>query len=776
MSSIPSQEGSTPLAPVTPGVDPTIAKKRYSGKPPPPTLDDQIAGLQEQIKTLEGQIKTAQKEIKQWTREAVKELKDISPESLGVYKSTAETWVKDETASSAKRFQNKYNLKLQNILADPEVKDKNAACQRMERDILRSARLEVCALGKQMKALEVQKEIETLVHQLEEAPAQSDQKFKLQGKLKAKEIEKRQLDGSAQEFHARAEVRGMTPSERRSAVEGINKSNSSWADLDKRKDGLIEKLKGAGCDRQVIFSSQALSTIQKDIITIENFIKGTSGLAGFKEEVEQLANDIRALHLKGQEVGTLQGVSNKPIKRAWKNAKEDLAVAFSLKKEAVQKKWQTFKENTSLKRAAEKTTKLQQSEIQRSSQLNETLFTDVNWCLSMAEKKQRSLDLSTVMVSQFPREKYADKLKDTVNIEAQAEMLMKEIAAITINALESIPAIEVNPNETMGEAPQGLVANNYPLRLPADAVDEEKKTITLALQGKEETIQLQTSTFLKPIVNEQGDVVSYEIFSEKSEDCIYDSCSVISRKGYHIMAVADGSGLNEGVGEVAKTASKVAVEQANVCLEKYLENGGKITLRNVGAALVYGIRAAQEKITTHEADKLSTTLHLSAIIDGYVVTASIGDGEGIVFPKEGTPCALNQGARGSASIIDSGGAISTNGKTDLRDFHLSVRKLNPGDVVVIGSDGLMDGMATHVSTKANPEIQGQQVEKMDRLKKIILEGEKTPEEINKALMVAVEENTKPQKVKELMANPTSRPDLVGGKSDHVTTVTYRYNV
>lgn len=666
------------------------------------------------------------KQVDAWTKDLRTSLDTSTPKFIKASLESRLTSSPPPTADERREVQYKLRIlksyEQHQVDKNPKLeKARNAEIEKCAKEEIRRQTLELCAAGKRTKMQALEMQIKQFTS--DTTPAGRKQREKLQKR-------RNQLELQATRLEVRAELRGMLPA----------KLNTTLATNQQRAvddDTEVEKKLKSRCDaawRKAPHQQEPLEDTFLGKICVLITIQSKGKMkddAAWNAEVTHLS---KLSHVINQEKGKARKFSKKGrIGQAVARATEDLAIAFA-SKESIRKGWPARK------------TRIQET----TSQLSQ-------------------LNRGEVVTSTFP-----STLKNSLSTRVESRVVMTQ-------AIQSIPNITVDLKEKIGLSPVSKTINNYGLRLPCDSVVIAAEGNKIKVDGTE--YPLEQGVSLHPI--EVYDSLHYDIFPDciSAENC--DASNVVSGTQYHVIAVADGASISKQAKLSAQEASSTGSREVERILQGKIQQGtGTVTLQDVGGALVEGMLKAQEQISIMESEAYggSTTLHLSVIIGGYIVTASIGDCQAFNVHQDGTVTELNPGVRSNASgVRESCGSITyttymdgvEEGSFDLGNFHMSVQKLQGGDRISIVSDGVTDGLSSSIPTEMDPETQEQWSEKVSTMGRILCTKTLLEDAAN-GLMDQVGQNTSERKKFILTGGKVGRE--TGGKPDHVTAVFYEHPV
>jgi serine/threonine protein phosphatase PrpC/predicted nucleic acid-binding Zn-ribbon protein len=168
-----------------------------------------------------------------------------------------------------------------------------------------------------------------------------------------------------------------------------------------------------------------------------------------------------------------------------------------------------------------------------------------------------------------------------------------------------------------------------------------------------------------------------------------DSFGTTFGKGWELSIVADGSSL--------QPSSRIAADKAKVAFQasmnEQLNTGNIKTVQDVGRAVLKALDAAQDESNNNASGKTTFTMSFIFKVKGgekMALVAGVGDSPAALRKKDGKVQLLTPGMRDyTTGPNDSGGQMGADGLKSNNLFMTAVR-LEEGDALVLGSDGMFD--------------------------------------------------------------------------------------
>lgn len=260
-----------------------------------------------------------------------------------------------------------------------------------------------------------------------------------------------------------------------------------------------------------------------------------------------------------------------------------------------------------------------------------------------------------------------------------------------------------------------------------------------------------------------------------------------------VATICDGCGWGETSKQAAETAAATTLRYTN----KRLKN--RLTLRQIAEIQLEALSKAHKAIIGENKDVsscgLTTILHLS-IVDGYLIAISLGDCRlFIIRSPSDTRCKectdLTARSRdGSIDASDPGGklgpGLTLEGELvpELNNLSVHVAYLNPGDIVIVASDGLGDlldptllnepptlfGLPEHKWDKTLPAHKEKLKMAAENKMLQLIDGKNTVEEISEAIDAYAAGMVKKYLVNLICTPPKSKfgmsKEEFPGKPDH----------
>ncbi len=307
----------------------------------------------------------------------------------------------------------------------------------------------------------------------------------------------------------------------------------------------------------------------------------------------------------------------------------------------------------------------------------------------------------------------------TREIKAAKEACLKDLRVVInfsiSDMLSEVPVIPISVKDTVARSSAQIVdSNNYGMRVDPGT----KLTVTrtgdnsYSLSFTENGIQRKVDNCLyksnfeichEPL-DEQGQPARVTLAIQPGETveiaqsglhimptaktAIYCDAACASKEptGAQVMTFCDGCGQEAA----ARVAAQIVSTQMQAHLEKSLASGQVTNLREVASKMCDGMRAAQKEMK----DNGTTTFTQVAVVSGYAVILANGDSKTFVKRGDGTVVDVTGGSRGNVNdASDPGGRIGKVGgeeEHDYRGLSCYVYKLQPGDQLLVCSDGIHD--------------------------------------------------------------------------------------
>lgn len=393
--------------------------------------------------------------------------------------------------------------------------------------------------------------------------------------------------------------------------------------------------------------------------------------------------------------------------------------------------------------------------------------------------------------------------KTRIERKIMEESIREHLTTIRRTLIEQIPPSRLDLTKPVGEIGKFFDNNNYLISLQSNpdewSYDPVNRLLTVG--GKQVPIDTEglhvTETFINP------SVVETEINCD-------DGVAVTTESSrFAILSFNDGNGWGGRSRRAAVNTNRIVTDFLRQELEQ-LASRGSVTHRQIIEAHDRALFLAAEELsrTTVTADidphlmTGTTCPQVLTVAGNYVHLSSIGDSKAFIISADlDTIREPSEGNRGGVDPTDPGGRIGE--EVDARNYFHSLTMLNPGDSVIVCSDGIHDnldpetlGLTPRDVNSAldtdhwddnNPAHQAERNTFMrTKLQQVLKEyktekgihGPLSSEQINEALNSFVQRTTLMHKIW-MIEHPTERVpeghELIG-KLDHAGMIVYQHPV
>lgn len=268
--------------------------------------------------------------------------------------------------------------------------------------------------------------------------------------------------------------------------------------------------------------------------------------------------------------------------------------------------------------------------------------------------------------------------------------------------LSNVPDLKVNAAIKTKLQFHTSLYNNY--GLPLDTSPKLGEDKILSIQARDTTYRIPVDkglfrTFSQVRLHYKPE--TRQLFSSIGPMTMCDAIALPNPESQNplVASLCDGCGWGETSKQAAETAAATSLRYTNKRLKKHL------TLRLIAEIQLEALSKAHKAIIGESKDATScgmtTILHLS-IVDSYLVAVSLGDCRLFIIRSSSDPGSMEcidltaRSRDGSVDASDPGGRLGPELTLEgelipqLNNLSLHAAYLNPGDIVIVASDGLGD--------------------------------------------------------------------------------------
>lgn len=277
--------------------------------------------------------------------------------------------------------------------------------------------------------------------------------------------------------------------------------------------------------------------------------------------------------------------------------------------------------------------------------------------------------------------------------------------AVRTSLIEQIPAIRIDLTKRVGGVAQVFENNNYLLKLDQKEITYDPTPTARTITYEGQTIDVPDHVLI-PEKDEKGE---NNPLSEKyinpsgpggSINCDHGLAAIVGDHEFAICTLNDGNNWGTEPRNAAVKANETAIQSLTTGLSA-LSKEQEITHQDIFRVHDQALSDASVELARHSNDtdgekRTGTTCPLLMTVAGdFAHLTSIGDTKAFIIKQDLSSLREpSEGNRGGFDAKDPGGRIGK-GEDDFRNYSHSLAHLNPGDVVILCSDGIHDNLDPH---------------------------------------------------------------------------------